>query len=526
MLIYNHHKEFLGIDKDDLNTLGCENLEELIAESNDFADLFVKKPGYIHNFKHVNWIDFVACADSIENTKVIIKAKGRSFRSLLEVKTAYLLDSPSSKSFLVYLTNIRELLDSDSNDTSENFLQTPSLPIAPVFTPPKIEIQETAFENQPSIPDEAEISVKEVFPSAIELEDSSQMYHDIEINENSLEEDLKIDLEMDDTFTIAEQIAVEPKMEIFDNGYIFDPHVASEELGLPVDLIEEFIEDFIAQAKEFQEALYTALDDGDDDNIKILSHKLKGVAANLRIEDALESLTIINQSENSSEIKKHLDILYNIIAKLAGEKIEITQYTAEDTPAEEIIDDFHDFDEEMNDSELLYIDAVTDSRTEDTELDLEIFKTQEPKIKIQEDELDIRIEIPELADDDFLKKVDDEPASEYVAEEMKETKIINYHINHVAREIGLSEENFMELFQDYLEEAHILSDAISDAIKENLPQKWKTKAQQLKGMSDNMRVKDLMKDLQKMIETQDLCVAEEANTQIKELLTEISKIKG
>ena len=59
-----------------------------------------------------------------------------------------------------------------------------------------------------------------------------------------------------------------------------------------------------------------------------------------------------------------------------------------------------------------------------------------------------------------------------------------------------------------------------------MPQKWKTKAQQLKGMSDNMRVKDLMKDLQKLIDTQDISIAQEANTEIKTLLIEISKLKG
>ena len=61
MLIYNYKKEFLGIDENDLTALGLSNLADLRAEAADFADLFVKTPGFIHNFKHVHWIDYIVC---------------------------------------------------------------------------------------------------------------------------------------------------------------------------------------------------------------------------------------------------------------------------------------------------------------------------------------------------------------------------------------------------------------------------------------------------------------------------------
>jgi len=59
MLIYNFQKEFLGIDAKDLQELGYHDLSSLRSEVTDFADLFVKTPGYIHNFQHVHWIDFI-----------------------------------------------------------------------------------------------------------------------------------------------------------------------------------------------------------------------------------------------------------------------------------------------------------------------------------------------------------------------------------------------------------------------------------------------------------------------------------
>lgn len=78
MLIYNYKKEFLGIDESDLELLGLSNLADLRAEAADFADLFVKTPGFIHNFKHVHWIDYITCNDSGVESKAIIHIKNKN----------------------------------------------------------------------------------------------------------------------------------------------------------------------------------------------------------------------------------------------------------------------------------------------------------------------------------------------------------------------------------------------------------------------------------------------------------------
>ena len=65
---------------------------------------------------------------------------------------------------------------------------------------------------------------------------------------------------------VEETIESEVKTAVADNiqldeadsfaNYVFNPEVASEELGLPTDLVEEFIQDFIAQANSFKDELY------------------------------------------------------------------------------------------------------------------------------------------------------------------------------------------------------------------------------------------------------------------------------
>ncbi|MFT5661017.1 MAG: HPt (histidine-containing phosphotransfer) domain-containing protein [Sulfurimonas sp.] len=568
MLIYNHKKEFIGIDESDLNILGFTNLEELKSEALDFADMFVKTPGHVHNFKHVHWIDFVICADSIESTKVIINAKDKKFRCLLDVKTLYLSDDPTSKAFLVYLSNIRDLLD--NSDVSNISLAKPvATPIpTPIVTPVFIS---PAIEEKPLLELEETIQVIETpdsFHPAIDLDLPLDLHFTDDLTEtDTLEDELKIDLDLPDTFEEANHATTEEVQtysEAFDNGYVFDPHVASDELGLPVDLIEEFIEDFIAQAKEFKNELYQSLDTSDGDNIKILSHKLKGVAANLRIEDALESLTIINISQNLNEIKTQLDLLYNIVSKLAGETILVTKN--ENTLADVSDTSPIEFNDTEETQELLELTPFNEEMTD-------IFSPKEEVILEKEiTEPEIRIDIPELADDDFLKELNIEVTPESSIEssestevseleefslendinleedldiftqeepQITETKIIeevplpiteqkasSYDAKLVASEIGLSQENFMELFEDYLIESKELSRSISKAIEANDPETWQHKSIQLKGMSDNMRIKDFTMYLETLIQTQDIEIAKDASLRISQALVAISNVEG
>ena len=130
MLIYNFQKEFIGIDEADLEVFGFADLSELKAESSDFADMFVRTPGYIHNFKHVHWIDFVTCADPSEQSKVIIEINSKTFKALLNIETVYLSDSPTSKAYLIHLNNLRGLTLQENGDFSEDIARK---------KPPKIE---------------------------------------------------------------------------------------------------------------------------------------------------------------------------------------------------------------------------------------------------------------------------------------------------------------------------------------------------------------------------------------------------
>ncbi|MFT7004669.1 MAG: HPt (histidine-containing phosphotransfer) domain-containing protein [Sulfurimonas sp.] len=547
MLIYNYQKEFLGIDESDLKALGFSNLSELRRESANFADLFVKTPGFVHNFKHVHWIDFVTCAEGSEDSKVIIHANGKNFRAVLDIKIAYLVDNPTQKAFLINLMSLRALTHKENEQVAGDILEKPAT---------RTSTQTTAIFNTPDFKDDKQENFEEEVKEVQEIEITDDPYeistiealYELDTSPKIIEdiyEDAPIDLG-DDLLNIdegevnfdepndtdlqqQEEEVVSPYLEVAHTSldYVYNPHLASDELGLPVDLIEEFIQDFVSQAEEFKDELYTSLHDAKIDNVKILSHKLKGVAANLRIEDAFEVLSTINTSNDTDEIKSNMDIFYSIVSKLAGKEVKIPEIMNIIEEVQEVKETEKEIPNTIEDDDLVL--SFKDD-TEDSELQ-EIESIEVPK----------KIEMPELADDYFVSE--DDMKEELEIQEISLNKdevqtIENLEKEHIvppsqstfskslaAAEIGIDDESFDSLFQDYLIEGNNTCHQINEAIEKNNPQEWAQTAIRLKGMSDNMRINDFTKELETIINTQNYNVAKENLNSIDTKLKKISRVE-
>lgn len=454
MLIYNSIKEFVGIDEKDLNLLGFQNLQELQKEVLDFADMFLKKPGFVHNFQHVNWIDFIQCSDSEDNTKVIIKTNQAYFRCNILIENIYLTQDPD---LVAYSITLHNLVESNEEGEGQKMLQiiTPQTPNLTKSIIAEIPRTSTTSSSKFEI-EEQEISKD----SPLELDFDDNMYN--QHYEDSLHIEAPVEAPVEAAIEAATSLLKPKDVNLDSDIYIYNPIIASEELGLPVDLIEEFIEDFIAQAKEFKENLYIASDKHDLNNVKILSHKLKGVAANLRIEDAFESLRIINIENEQTIIQKELDTFYQIIAKLSGQTIDI--------PQEPLL-------KEINTKEQEVLEVINDS------------------------DVPIKIDLPELADDDFFLQINED-------EETFSGSSISYSKLAVANEIGIDEESFNELFKDYLNESMLITQNIKDAILNENRDQWQKETLKLKGMSENMRIENLTSDFEILIKTDETNLAQ------------------
>lgn len=529
MLIYNYKKEFLGIDGADLEALGLSNLADLRNEAADFADLFVKTPGHIHNFKHVHWIDYILCEEGISGSKVIINIKDKNYSATIDIKTMYLVDNPTERAYLINLSQIRVLSRAQNERIAADVLVKPApkstTEVTELITTPgsivhdenaKIEYEEevtdVAFDPyESSTPDIESNTVPDMYEVPNEQIDLSlDAPLEVDFEDESFEED-----NITETQESVEQIATPkkaPKVEEDEDeyaGYVYNPEVASEELGLPIDLIEEFIQDFIAQANSFKDELYQSTASEDANQLKIQSHKLKGVAANLRIEDALAALTVINTSDNYDEIKNKLDDLYKMIAKLSNKSnAGVTQEAEVNTPNEEEDDFVLSFKEdvvlEAPETKKSIEEPALDSFASDVIVDADV-----PNI----------IAVPELADDDFLKtdaadeEIEDEDLSildePYNEDETTTEKdvldiALNYDRQRIAEDIGLDIDSFNELFEDYLHESHELSSTIINSVENNNLEACKSSAIKLKGMSDNMRIHKFDDELDSIINSTDI----------------------
>ena len=534
MLIYNSAKEFIGIDEHDLKVLGFSNLSQLRAEAADFADLFVRTPGYIHNFQHVYWIDFVACAEPDEESKVIINVKSKSYTASLSIAKAYLTDDPSSEAYFITLNNLRALTSKESDNISSEINNQPT-PVTAVDkvqkeTLPDEPVVQEAFDTEDKI-------VENIAPMAFVEEVNKIPDTPLEID---FEEEEKIEpapVEFFDAEPIVEESvtrqevqrdhATENKIvDDDDDDYVFDPKVASGELGLPVDLIEEFIEDFIAQAQEFKAEMYSSLEENDINNVARLSHKLKGVAANLRIENAQSAITAVNISKDPDIIKENLDLFYRIMNKLAGEKgtmkeeqvvVALTTPAAEEVQTHEEEDDFVlDFkdDEEVLGEKPERSADIKDVVEDDFVLD---FKEDTP---IKDADVPDKIELPELADDDYLA-FDMEPKGELAGSNQAVT--LSYSKELSANAIGLDIETFEELFGDYIRDSRDISSHIHQALRENNFEKCAKEARILKGMSESMQIKEFSSELEFLINSSDIHEMLNAIKRIDKIIEQISK---
>lgn len=622
MLLYNQRKEFVGIDENDLSGLGFQNINELQNESSDFADLFVKKPGFIHNFKNFSWIDFILHSESDE-AKAVIHAKGKNYSCTLHVSPFYFTSDESG--YAIYIKNLRPLKGAEDAQATKDLEMSGGLSSspAPAASSPspapaqeKMELDislddiqmsepkafspqtETSSMPEPELPSFDTGSSQELSePDPLDVPDSFGASADLLLpTENEfgapididygapldIDDDLSMDdvpdmdnsLIMDDSALdelllkdkVVEVEEVKPEIEtapaketkpmlgdyvssgrageehlsdlIRSGDYQYDPQIAANELGLPVDLIEEFIGDFIDQAHEFHDDLYASVKANDFDNVQILSHKLKGVAANLRVEDAFDVLSVVNVSKETEEILPNLNHFYKIIAKLEGKEVieEAPQAPAAPTtePEPAVIEDeeeTYDFgikqpdegplliDEEVNTDDIYDELPHTDAPLEDEDdiygddllLSKETSFEPEEETSSSSTDLDDDLYADLLGVPDDLGETEEEEKAPGIIEDdlyddllgapENDTKVaqasppvevsLNFDSQRTANELGIPLDIVNDFVQDFKNQIATHQNDFDAAITAKNIQGVNKTATLLKGMSDNLRLNEI-----------------------------------
>jgi len=145
--------------------------------------------------------------------------------------------------------------------------------------------------------------------SRITTSSTSQAEPEMELFDT--QEEAKIDL-----FDVEEEKEAEPEVTVNEKSFgtislegikpihfDFQLEEAANDLSLPVELIEEFVHDFIEQGHIETEKMLKAYEEGDLDAIQKIGHLLKGASSNLRINALSDTLYKIQFCEDSSTLE-------------------------------------------------------------------------------------------------------------------------------------------------------------------------------------------------------------------------------
>jgi hypothetical protein len=592
----------MGIDDEGLRLLNYSSMSDLLNVCSDVADLFANEPGYIHNFKNFGWIDFLLHADS-DASSAIVHANGRVFSCKLSVSSFYLSENPLQNGYSIDMSHIQTL----SGEEIRPHTISPKIPQKEYIAPPI----EQKIDTLSPLPDYTHITPTQLKePTVLDIPNLEISAFD-EIEEHPVDETHIIpqaqeefvdDLENSPFKTYIESEIPEPPKakklpdkpmlgsarynaqekacldrHTIDKNYKYDPQVAANELGLPVDLIEEFIGDFIQQSHDFKDALFESSAKNDFNNLHILSHKLKGVAANLRIEDAFETLSVINTSTDTMEIDANLKFYFDIIKKLSGESVEGESSEEEISDSTdtipEAIEDIYSYGLKLHDDEPLIVqtkelesqetpeeplskkenfekilldldDSFNDTKLNLPEESVELPLENEPLISLKDEEsFNNNIEKLSTHDEpheDILLK-DDKPFldQELALEKSRSENAItldndldeltvstgitpiHYDKLYMAQSLGIDPHFMDELLFDYKNDSRLISNQINDAIKAFDTVSWNTNAAKLKGISDNLRLTEISEELAILSKTHDAQEAKKASIRLNAYLDQL-----
>jgi len=185
-------------------------------------------------------------------------------------KRAHAIGTLSHLSNVLHLpvvTKIVKQLDESSPDEQNTLIRSLYATLARLTTTADADIKETAFLQEDSTP-EAEVEAE------AEAEDiTTESFGTIDLSD------------------------VQPI------HFDFQMEAAANDLSLPVELIEEFVHDFIEQAHVETEKMLALYKEGDLDAIQKIGHLLKGTASNLRINPLADTLYEIQFCEDSSNLE-------------------------------------------------------------------------------------------------------------------------------------------------------------------------------------------------------------------------------
>jgi hypothetical protein len=90
MILYDQDFKFIGMSAETLTFLGYENIDEFTSMHTDFADLFIKKEGFIHKFENFSWIHYVLYSGAANKKAYVSRKNGSEICVDITIKEVFL----------------------------------------------------------------------------------------------------------------------------------------------------------------------------------------------------------------------------------------------------------------------------------------------------------------------------------------------------------------------------------------------------------------------------------------------------
>jgi hypothetical protein len=206
--------------------------------------------------------------------------------------------------------HLEEDLKSDQEEKHTHAISTllhlSSVLHLPMITKILTEIKENTSEDKETSIQSLYNTLSRLTTSSIkeEKEDTSLPEEQIETQTENTEEPFLLDEQAsNDTTTSTTGFGSIDLNDVHPIHFDFQLEEAANDLSLPVELIEEFVHDFIEQAHTETKKMLDAYEKGDLETIQKIGHLLKGTSSNLRINALSDTLYKIQFCEESSQLE-------------------------------------------------------------------------------------------------------------------------------------------------------------------------------------------------------------------------------
>ncbi len=153
------------------------------------------------------------------------------------------------------------------------------------------------------------VTAKKEAPSISEIDSDIKIetIDSVDIDTISINEEKPLSVpETKSVMTTSESFGTINLDDVKSIHFDFQLEQAANELSLPVELIEEFVHDFVDQAHVETKKMLEAYEKGDLDTIHKIGHLLKGTSSNLRINPLSDTLYEIQFCEDVSKMEEFI----------------------------------------------------------------------------------------------------------------------------------------------------------------------------------------------------------------------------